>query len=53
MEPTREEFLFFSQPEKILFYVLVYSCLAFMAYQIVDRIRLWQEGQAGRLVQGA
>ncbi len=45
IEPTREEFLFFSQPEKVLFYVLVYACLAYMAYQIVDRIRLWQKGK--------
>ena len=43
--PTREEFLFFSEPEKVLFYVLAYLCLAYMAYQIVGRARLWLKGR--------
>lgn len=44
-EPTREEFLFFSAPEKLLFYVLVYGCLVYMVYQIVARARLWMSGK--------
>jgi Fe-S oxidoreductase len=44
-QPTREEFLFFSTPEKVLFYVLVYACLAYMVYQIVGRARLWLKGK--------
>ena len=45
IDPTREEFLFFSTPEKILFYVIVYCCLAYMAYQLIDRVRLWMKGK--------
>lgn len=44
-EPTREEFLFFSGPEKVLFYVIVYACLAYMVYQIVGRVCLWMQGK--------
>ena len=45
VEPTREEFLFFSGPEKALFYFLAYLCLAYLAYQIVGRVRLWLQGK--------
>ncbi len=45
MEPTREEFLHFAAPEKALFYILVFSALALMAWQIKDRVRLWQTGR--------
>ncbi len=44
-EPTREEFLFFSWPEKALFYIIVFSCLYFMAQQVIVRIKLWQQGK--------
>lgn len=45
MEPTRQEFLHISQPEKYLFYFLVYASLAYMGWQIVQRIRVWQQGR--------
>jgi len=45
VEPTREEFLHISQPEKYLFYGLVYASLAYMVWQIVQRIRVWQQGR--------
>ncbi|MDR3691462.1 MAG: (Fe-S)-binding protein [Fimbriimonas sp.] len=45
VEPTREEFLYFSWPEKALFYVIVYACLAYMAFQIVQRVRVWLQGR--------
>ncbi len=45
VEPTRDEFLFFSLPEKALFYIIVYACLGYMVYQIIGRIRLWQQGK--------
>jgi len=44
-EPTREEFLFFSLPEKLLFYIIVYACLAYFAFQIFDRIKIWRQGK--------
>lgn len=44
-EPTRDEFLFFTSPEKALFYVLVYLCLAIMVVQIAARVRLWLKGK--------
>lgn len=34
-----------SQPEKVLFYVLVYSALLAMAIQIAQRLRLWLQGR--------
>jgi len=44
--PTRHEFLFFDQWwEKPLFYVLIFSSLAYMAWQIWERVRLWQTGR--------
>lgn len=45
MQPTREEFLHFSTPEKALFYLLVAIALAIMTAQIVGRVRLWQMGR--------
>jgi len=43
--PTREEFLFFSLPEKLLFYVLMVLTLGYMAWQVWDRVRLWRTGR--------
>ncbi len=43
--PTREEYLYFSLPEKLLFYALTLLSLAFMAKQIWVRVRLWQTGR--------
>lgn len=45
MEPTRTEFLDISQPEKYLFYALIYLSLAFMVYQIWQRARIWLKGK--------
>ncbi|AIE85164.1 (Fe-S)-binding protein [Fimbriimonas ginsengisoli] len=45
MEPTRQEFLHISQPEKILFYFLVYASLAYMAWQIAQCVRSWRQGR--------
>lgn len=44
LTPTREEFLYFSFAEKLLFYALVFLCLAAMVAQIWKRVRLWQTG---------
>ena len=43
--PNREEFLYFSTPEKLLFYILVFLSLAYMASQIISRVRLWLQGK--------
>jgi Fe-S oxidoreductase len=46
MQPTRHEFLFFDHWwEKPLFYVLIFASLAYMAYQVLDRVRLWKLGR--------
>ncbi len=45
MEPTREEFLHISTPEKALFYILVFSALGYMGWQIRERIILWLTGR--------
>lgn len=46
MQPTRHEFLFFSHWwEKPLFYVLVFASLGYMAWQVVQRVRLWKQGR--------
>ena len=45
MEPTRQEFLHISPPEKVLFYLLVFASLAYMAWQIAARVRLWMKGR--------
>lgn len=56
MEPTRQEFLNISQPEKYLFYALIYLSLAFMAYQIWARTKVWLQGKpiswAGKTLVG-
>ncbi len=44
-EITRTEFLYLSHFEKVLFYVLVYTSLACMAYQIAGRAKLWMSGK--------
>jgi Fe-S oxidoreductase len=43
--PTREEYLYFSLPEKLLFYFLAACSLGYMGKQIWDRVRLWQQGR--------
>src|SRR5688572_5685232 len=46
MQPTRHEFLFFETWwEKPLFYVLVYASLAYMFWQVWQRVRLWRSGR--------
>ncbi len=45
MQPTRQEFLHISGPEKILFYVLIFGSLAYMAWQVYDRVLLWKQGK--------
>jgi len=45
LEPTRTEFMYFSTPEKLLFYVFVFSSLGYMAWQFADRVRLWRKGR--------
>lgn len=45
MEPTRKEFLYITQGEKVLFYVLIYFSLALLVYQILLRVRLWRQGK--------
>ena len=45
MEPTRQEFLYISQPEKYLFYALIYLSIAVMVYQVWKRSRLWVKGK--------
>jgi Fe-S oxidoreductase len=42
---TREEFLHIGDG-KYVFYVLIFLSLAIMAFQIVQRIRLWKQGKA-------
>ena len=43
--PTREEYLYFSLPEKLLFYALTFAVLAFAGWQIYNRMRIWQQGK--------
>ncbi len=45
MTPTRPEFLHLSQVEKVIFYVLVFASLAFAAWQIVQRVKIWHQGK--------
>lgn len=44
--PTRPEFLHLSQFEKVLFYLLAFGSLAYAAWQIIQRIKVWQKGKA-------
>jgi Fe-S oxidoreductase len=46
MTPTREEFLFISKPEQILFYTLTYASIAVATAQILVRVRLWLKGRS-------
>ncbi len=43
--PTREEFLFLPAWQKTLFYVLIFGCLAVLAYQVYIRFKLWRQGK--------
>ncbi len=53
MTPTREEFLFLSGPEKALFYLLIFGAIAFAAYQVLGRSKLWRTGKPlGELREG-
>lgn len=45
MQPTRQEFLHISGPEKVLFYLLIFGSLAYMVWQFADRVRLWKQGR--------
>ncbi len=42
---TREEYLYFSLPEKLIFYVLALMSIAYMGRQVYDRVKLWQTGR--------
>lgn len=42
---TRQEFLFLSGPEKILFYLLAFASLAYGVWQIWQRSSLWRTGR--------
>jgi len=44
-QATREEYLYFSLPEKLIFYVLALLSLAYMGRQVFDRVKLWQTGR--------
>ncbi len=43
--PTREEYLYFSLPEKLLFYAIAFATLGYMGWQIWHRVKLWQQGR--------
>ncbi|HWD37434.1 MAG TPA: (Fe-S)-binding protein [Fimbriimonas sp.] len=45
MTPTRQEFLYFSLPEKLLFYFLILSSVTYMIWQFRDRVMLWKKGR--------
>jgi Fe-S oxidoreductase len=45
MTPTRQEFMFFSTGEKVLFYALIYASLFWMFWQYRSRARLWMKGR--------
>jgi Fe-S oxidoreductase len=42
---TRQEFLFLTGPQKVLFYLLAFASLGYCAYQIYGRSRLWLSGK--------
>jgi Fe-S oxidoreductase len=42
---TRSEYLFFSLPEKLLFYFLAALSLGYMAKQVWERVGLWMQGR--------
>jgi Fe-S oxidoreductase len=43
--PTREEFMFFSLPEKLLFYALIYISIGVLIAQVLVRVKLWKTGR--------
>ncbi len=43
--PTRGEFLYFSTPEKLLFYLLAALALGALVRQVQGRARLWMQGR--------
>lgn len=45
MEPTRQEFLNISQPEKYLFYGMIYLSIAIMIAQVIQRSKVWMRGR--------
>lgn len=45
LTPTREEFMFFSFPEKLLFYTLIYLSLGFLFWQLWQRVQVWRRGR--------
>ncbi|MFZ4508316.1 MAG: (Fe-S)-binding protein [Fimbriimonas sp.] len=45
MNPTREEFLTLSGPEKVLFYVLILASLAVLGLQVAERFKVWRQGR--------
>lgn len=45
MEPTRAEFLHLPEWQKVLFYVLTFASLAYLAWQVWGRVRLWRRGK--------
>jgi Fe-S oxidoreductase len=45
VQPTRQEFLHISSAEKVLFYVLTFASLAYMAWQVWQRVKLWRQGK--------
>lgn len=45
MTPTREEFLFLNQAQIFAFYALMAVSVAAMAYQVLQRVRLWMTGR--------
>jgi Fe-S oxidoreductase len=46
MTPTREEFLYISHLEQILFYTCTYASLAIAGWQIWKRVKLWLQGRS-------
>jgi Fe-S oxidoreductase len=45
LNPTREEFLHISGPEKGLFYLLALASMIFAGWQILQRVKLWKQGK--------
>jgi len=45
LNPTREEFLHISGPEKALFYCLALASVLYAAWQILQRVKLWKQGK--------
>ena len=45
MQPTRTEFLDITQPERYLFYALIYLAIGLMIAQVVQRTLIWLKGK--------